>query len=425
MSLTEARTWQGGWQRVAGAMSLAIAVTYFLYHACKFRIADLAALSGDASIIFLQSLAIAGSGHCPAQSALGNCNEIFPYPPPAILIFAALARLGPTVFMTVVEITTLVALFAVVRLSLFCEDRQVARLWPLLLLPVILLTYNPIEYDLFGRNVNLIILALTLPAFALLRRVPMVSGLMRALAISLKLYSGLLLIWLLVFNCRAAISCIAALAALWIIVPLLYWGGDGAVQIYRGCFDQIAIANASWVYAVAGTGSRPPSITLRLAESRLLGADPFAPEVRWLLLLLQATWIVVLAVYGYRAWRHPTSGAAWHATLADWFVLLVAPLPSSTWFEPYHAVALIPGFVLCMVFALDRGVSVAVRLMFVLACVASAAVKELPIPFEMRGLVFTAQFTFVVLSLSVIRPALGTKLLPQPAAVETDRRWFQ
>ena len=412
MSLTEARTWNGGWLRVGGGVSLAVAVAYFLYHACKFRIADLAVLSGDASIIFQQSLAIAATGQYPAQSALGNFNEIFPYPPPAILIFAALARLGPAVFMTVLEAMTFVALFAVVRLSLFYEDYKVARLWPLLLLPIILLTYNPIEYDLFGRNVNLTILTLTLLSFALLRRVPIVSGLVLALAISLKLYSGLLLIWLLVFNRKAAIACIVALAALWIVAPLIYWGGAGAFKIYHGWFDQIAIANGSWVYAMAGTGSGPPLITLRLAASRLLAADPFGPEVKSLLLLLQGTWIVVLAVYGYRAWRRPASDGAWRATLADWFVLLVAPLPFSTWFEPYHAVALIPGFVLCILLALDSSLSIGTRWTMLLACIGSAVVKELPIPFQMRGLIFTAQFTFVILALCTIRPALNAKWRP-------------
>lgn len=406
MSLPEERAWQGGWTRVGAIVSLAIAAAYFLYEACKFRFASLFVLSGDASIIFQQSLTIAASGRYPAQIALGNFNAIFLYPPPAVLIFAALARLGPTLFMTAVEALTFVALFAVARLCLSYEDRSVARLWPLLLLPVILLTYNPIEYDLFGRNVNLTILALTLSAFALLRRVPIVSGVLLALAISLKLYSGLLLIWLLVFNRKAAVSCIVALAGLWIVAPLLYWGGGGAVQMYRGWLDQLVIANGSWVYAMAGTGFGPPLITLRLAASRLLAADPFGSEVRSLLLVLQGVWVCVLAVYGYRAWRRRASDGMWRATLADWFVLLVAPLPFSTWLEPYHAVALIPGFVLCMVLALDRSLGTGARSMLVLACLASAAVKELPIPFEMRGLVFTVQFTLVILALSVVHPAL-------------------
>jgi hypothetical protein len=416
MSLTDVRTRQGGWQRVGAVLSLATAGAYFLYHACRFRIADLAVLSGDASIIFQQSLAIAANGRYPAQSALGNFNEIFPYPPPAILIFAALAKLGPAVFMTIVEIMTFVALFAVVRLCLSYEDRVVARLWPLLLLPVILLTYNPIEYDLFGRNVNLTVLALTLSSFALLRRVPIASGVVLALAISLKLYSGLLLIWLLVFNRKAAASCIIALAVVWIVAPLLYWGGAGSVQIYRDWLDQLVIANGSWVYGMAGTGTGPPLITLRLAASRLLAADPFGAEVGSLLLVLRGIWISVLAVYAYRAWRRLASEAAWRATLADWFVLLVAPLPFSTWLEPYHAVALIPGFVLCMVLALDRNLSVGARSAMVLACVASAAVKQLPIPFEMRGLIFMVQFAFVILALCVVRPALNARMLPGPAA---------
>ncbi len=412
MSSMEARTGRGGWQTAGIIAALATTVAYFLYLVCKFRVANLAVLGGDASIIFRQAVTIAAAGRYPAQSALGNFNDIFLYPPPAVLMFATLARVGPAVFMTIVEIATFVALFAVVRLSISYEVRPVARLWPLLLLPTILLTYNPIEYDLSGRNVNLSILALVLLSFALLRRVPIVSGVVLALAISLKLYSGLILIWLIVFNRRAAISCIAGLAVLWVVAPLLYWGSGGAVQIYRDWLDQLAIANGSWVYAIAGTGVGPPLITLRLAASRLLAADPFGLEVKSLLLFLQGIWIVVLALYGYRAWRHPASDSAWQATLADWFVLLVAPLPFSTWLEPYHAVVLIPGFVLCIVLALDRKLAVRIRAAMVLACVASAAVKELPFSFEVRGLVFTAQFAFVILALCMVRPTLNAEMLP-------------
>jgi hypothetical protein len=418
MSSAKARIGQDGWQRPGAAAAIVIAVFYFLYNACKFRIATLALLSGDASIIFQSSLTIAGAGRYPAQSALGNFNDIFPYPPPAVLTFAALAQLGPTIFMVVIEVLAFVGLFAVVRLCVSYEDRAVVRLWPLLLLPAILLTYNPIEYDLLGRNVNLTILALTLSSFALLRRAPVASGVVLALAISLKLYSGLLLIWLIVFNRRAAISCIAALAVLWVVAPLLHWGGAGAVQIYRDWLDQLTIANGSWVYALAGTGSGPPLITLRLAASRLLTADPFGSDVRHLLLLLQAAWIAVLAVYAYRARRRPASEDASRATLADWFVLLVAPLPFSPWFEPYHAVALIPGFVLGMVLVLDRSQSVRARAVMALACVAAAVVKELPVAFEMRGLVFTAQFAFVILALSFVRPALKGQVRLTHAAVE-------
>ncbi len=418
MSSAEARIGPDGWRRLAAVAAIGIAVVYFLYNACKFRIATLALLSGDASIIFQSSLTIAGSGRYPAQSALGNFNEIFPYPPPAVLIFAALAQLGPTIFMVVIEALTFVALFAVVRLSVSYEERAVVRLWPLLLLPAILLTYNPIEYDLFGRNVNLSILALTLSSFALLSRAPVASGVVLALAISVKLYSGLLLIWLIVFNRRAAISCIVALAAFWVVAPLLYWGGAGAVQIYHDWLDQLTIANGSWVYALAGTGSGPPLITLRLAASRLLAADPFGSDVRHLLLLLQAAWITVLAVYAYRAWRRPASEGASRATLADWFVLLVAPLPFSPWFEPYHAVALIPGFVLCMLLVLDRSQGARARAVMALACAASAVVKELPMAFEMRGLVFTAQFAFVILALSMVRPALDRQTRPTGVAVD-------
>jgi len=416
MSPVEARSRHDGWQRIGRVAALGAAVLYFLYEACKFRVSSLAQLSGDASIIFQSSLAIAEAGRYPAQSALGNFNGIFLYPPPAVLMFAVLAKLGPTIFMLVVEGLTFIALFAVVWLSVFYEDRAVVRRWPLLLLLAILLTYNPVEYDLFGRNVNLTILALTLSSFAMLRRAPTASGIALALAISLKLYSGLLLIWLIFYNRKAAISCITALGALWVVAPLFYWGPTGAVQIYRDWLDQLTIANGRWVYAMPGSGLGPPLITLRLAASRLVDADPFGPDVRNLLLVLQGAWVGILAIFAFRAWRYPASNRPGRTTLADWFVLLVAPLPFSPWLEPYHAVALIPGFVLCMLIALDRRQGAWMRLLVVLACLASAMVKELPISFAMRGLVFTAQFSFVILALSMARSAMDAETAPAVAS---------
>jgi ABC-type lipoprotein release transport system permease subunit len=70
-------------------------------------------------------------------------------------------------------------------------------------------------------------------------------------------------------------------------------------------------------------------------------------------------------------------------------------------------VALIPGFILCMLLALDQGQGLRSRSVAVLACIASAVVKELPISFELRGLVFTVQFAFVILALSTVRPTLN------------------
>src|SRR5262249_32469869 len=133
--------------------------------------------------------------------------------------------------------------------------------------------------------------------------------------------------------------------------PALYWGAE-VVEVYRGWFEQLAIANGSWVYALPGTGFGPPLITLRLGAAKLLGSDAFAADVKLLLLSLQGAWLCMLAIYGLAVWRTGRSWS-WRSVWADWSVLLLAPLPFSPWLEPYHAVALIPGFLLCVVVAAD------------------------------------------------------------------------
>jgi Glycosyltransferase family 87 len=391
--------------------ALVLLAIYFFYVAAKFRFHELIAFEGDATIIYLNSTLIAETGRYPAQSVLGNFNAIFPYPPSSILIFATLSKLPQTPFIAVWEIATFVALFASVRLSVEGEQEDVKRAWPLLLLPAILLVFNPIEYDLRNKNVNLIILALTMLSCATAKKRPVVSGLLVAVTTSLKLYSGVLLLWMIAFNRRAAISALIMLVVLWVVVPGLYWGPEGLIEVYRGWFDQLVIANGAWVYALQNTGIGPPLTSLRSAAAKMVTSDPFSMPAQRALWAMQAFWLSIIGWYAYRAWWRRPMPASWRQRLADWSVLLVVPLPFSPWLEPYHAVVLLPGSVLCIVLALDASARIADRLTAVIACIGILAVKLLPISFEARGAVFLTQFVFVTVALAIIHPRLSGKPL--------------
>ena len=75
---------------------------------------------------------------------------------------------------------------------------------------------------------------------------------------------------------------------------------------------------------------------------------------RWLLGVMWAIWLTALGWYATRALSGGYAVAPSRAALADWTVLLLAPLPSSPWLEPYHAVPILPGTILCLAVALDE-----------------------------------------------------------------------
>ncbi len=385
-----------------GAMIL-LAI-YFFYTAAKFRLHELTSFSGDATIIYTASSLIAATGQYPAHFELGNFNEIFPYPPPAVLLFSTLGNLPKTAFILLWEALTFVALCASVRLSVDGETEELIRAWPLLLAPVILLVFNPIEYDLRNKNINLMLLALTLFSCSRLRKWPLTSGIILAVVASTKLYSGLLLPWMIVFHRRAAIGAMACLAALWLIMPPLYWGISGTIDVYRGWFEQVAMTNGAWVYTLLRTGVGPPLVTLRSAAAQITGADPYANSSKAVLMLLQLCWLGIVAWYGYRLWRQPAS--SWRETLMDWSILLLVPLPFSPWLEPYHAVVLVPGCTLCVVMASDPLELPAVRSLAAMAGVAILVAGFLPAVIGSRGLAFLIQFAVLTLAFGLIRPSL-------------------
>ena len=69
--------------------------------------------------------------------------------------------------------------------------------------------------------------------------------------------------------------------------------------------------------------------------------------------LLRIGWIALLAWYAWRCRDCLVAKIPSRAALADWTILLLAPLPFSPWLEPYHAVPLLVAAVLCIAVALD------------------------------------------------------------------------
>jgi hypothetical protein len=140
----------------------------------------------------------------------------------------------------------------------------------------------------------------------------------------------------------------------------------------------------------------------------ITGEGPEAPAVQWLVRALLAGWTAALLWYASRALRPFQALAPSRAALADWTVLLLAPLPFSPWLEPYHAVPIVVGALLCLTIAADELAATRSRLIAVAAVGVLGFIRASGVPFPMRGLELLAQFSVLVIALGLLRPKLET-----------------
>jgi len=91
---------------------------------------------------------------------------------------------------------------------------------------------------------------------------------------------------------------------------------------------------------------------------------------------------------------------------ADICVTLLVPLPVSTWLEPYHAVVMLPAYILLLtVLFRDEWPSTARVLSAAALCgpiISRIAIQRL----EIRGLAFLISFSLIVIALAAARRAV-------------------
>jgi hypothetical protein len=128
----------------------------------------------------------------------------------------------------------------------------------------------------------------------------------------------------------------------------------------------------------------------------LLAADP-ASRVS------QAAWAVLVIGYFTIAGRRPVPGNNAQARLCDVCVLLLAPLPFSIWFIPYHAIVLLPANMLLLTVALGSEWDSPRRWAAGSALAASQILQYSVDQWDLRGATSLATFALVVLALAIIR----------------------
>jgi hypothetical protein len=122
--------------------------------------------------------------------------------------------------------------------------------------------------------------------------------------------------------------------------------------------------------------------------------------------VLWSIWIAALLWYAWRCRAAFPVTAPSRAALADWIVLLLAPLPFSPWVEPYHAIPFLAGALLCVSIALDESLARRDRMAALAALATLLLFIVVRVPFDFRGFGLGAQFLIIVLVLGYLRPRL-------------------
>jgi hypothetical protein len=402
---------EAGRKPVIAALSGCGIALYLAYHLTRFQVSAVWPLAPrwDASIVFDQA-------HAIFERAAYPSSAIFPYPPSAILIFYGLCLGGPAVFMTAWYFLMAAGLIVCLRASLVQERNETRAAWLLVGLVSILIADSPIAWDLRNANSNLICIGLVMAGYALVGRLPVLAGILVALAFSIKLYSGLLLVYLF-FNGprRATAAAAATVFILWVGLPVGLFGTDGALKLYSGWSDQVrTIGDPSLHASLATRAGGPPIVSLQKAVVNLTGAEFGSGTTRTWLLAIQSLWLAALLVYAWRCRGTFCVPIPSRAALADWVVIMLAPLPFSPWLEPYHAVPVLVAVLLCVAVALDDHQLQSDRMIVLAAVAALLFFIVVKVPFGFRGFGLVAQFFALVLALAYLRPRLAKQTHQRP-----------
>ncbi len=257
----------------------------------------------------------------------------------------------------------------------------------------VLLLENPVGWDLRNHNTNLIYLALALAGIS--TPGPWLGGLLLALSCNLKLYSASLLAGLAWWRDYRRLFAMLAFTVLIALLPVLLVGVGGFATLMREWL-------ATVLFSATEAGDALAHMSLRRSVATILNSDLASPAAWWTWRAIQALWVAAVVAY-FAALPRPAAAEEGRARLADTCVLLLALPPLSTLFGPYHAVVLVPAFVLLLSVAVDESFSRGLRI----AAIAPPLVYELLFfvmpSWEMRSLLFYLTFLMLLGAFALIR----------------------
>ena len=390
------------WVVVDAVVLVALAI-YVLYYSTAFRFDTLFAVEPrqvDFRMWYLFPQLIFQNMHYPAVVS-GDWATNFPYLPSAVAMMLSLS-VFPQAVSFGVWIVLQAAAFAIVLWAGLGLSGARGRPDQLLIAAVaVFLADSALGWDFRNHNNNLIYLALVM--LGLTARPAWLSGLLFAVSLNLKLYSGLLFagfVWRREY--RLAAVMVAGSIVVGVVFPVLVFGPGGYLQLMHDWAVQVQYTFSPSIQATAPT-------TLLRSVATFLGAAPASTQVTVTLRTLQAGWIaLIIAYFGIAARAEPVSAIARNqARLADIVVLLMAPLPLSTWFLPYHAVVMLPAWLLVVTVAANKEWPRWIRLAAIAVMVASQILRFGIHDWNYRGAMYFMSFVLLTAVLSSVRYTLA------------------
>jgi hypothetical protein len=222
-----------------------------------------------------------------------------------------------------------------------------------------------------------------------------------AVTANLKLYSGVLIPGLL-WRREYRLALMTALAAIVLVVllPLLAFGPDHAFKLFSSWINEL-------LYTASPAGRAAAPLSLQKTAAALLGVEPGSAAALTAARCAQALWLALVAGYFLVAARPGSDSGSNVARLCDVVVLLMLPLPISTWLVPYHGIVMLPAYVLIVSRLIDSQQPRALRLMAGAACIGCVALRFAIPAWDLRAGTLTLSLVLTLVTLGAIRMAAG------------------
>jgi hypothetical protein len=383
------------WRIVEHVLLAAFAI-YLLYFLTGFRFEALVTgdtRQGDFRMWYLLPPQIAALDY--PSVVTGNWNISFPYLPSGVAMMLPLS-LMPQVAAFIVWMTLQgLAFVTVIWTSLRLAGLERSHLRLPVAAAAVFVVSSAIEWDLRAHNNNLIYLALVMLGLA--ARSTWVAAALFAITANLKLYSGVLIPGLLWRReVRLAVATELMALALAVVLPLLAFGPAQALKLSISWVNEV-------LYTASDAGRAHAPLSLHKSAAAMLGVAPTASEATWAARGAQLLWLVLAAFYFLVAAQRPgTDGVA---RLCDVIVLLMLPLPISSWLVPYHGVVMLPATILIVSVLIDRQRSRSVRIAAGVACAGCIALRFAASAWELRAGTLTLSLMLTLAALAAIRSA--------------------
>lgn len=385
------------WRAIEHVLLAAFAI-FVLYFLTGFRFEAL--VTGDARQVdfrmwYLLPPQIAAQDYPSVVS--GNWLISFPYLPSAVAMLLPLSLLPQVVAFIVWMLLQGLAFAVVIWASLRLAGLARSHLRLPIAAAAVFVVSAPIEWDLRAHNNNLIYLALIM--LALVTRRTWIAAILFAVTANLKLYSAILVPGFL-WRREARLALMTAVAALALAVglPLLAFGPEQSLKLGLSWINELR-------YTMHPVGTAQPPLSLQRTAGALLGVAPASDAARIAAFGMQALWLAMVLGYFLATRRQPADGNTDVARLSDVVVMLMLPLPVSSWLVPYHAVVLLPAFVLIVAALVDSRRPKGLRVAAGIACAGCIALRFGVPAWDLRAGVLTLSLMLTLLALGTIRLA--------------------